>query len=183
MATAIRKSRAKKAEPVEAVAETAAAPQPTAAEPVPAPEPAAAAMTYDPPPYTASATTSPGSSGGLLARLNVGEMTAEQRDRQAALDWERVIAPAMDLMRASVPDASTPEEAARILSENQGEITPDPRGGAYIQGDSYQRDARVYYRLLRRDYEKVPRPSEAGKWSTSHHLHQLHGKLTGTKGW
>jgi hypothetical protein len=121
--------------------------------------------------------------GGLLHRalLFTGEQSAEERDRQARLDWEQAIAPVMDLMRASVPEASTPEEAARILAENQGEITPDPQGGGYVRGDGFDRDARVYYRLLRRDYEKVPRPS--AKRPTSHHLHQVYGKLVGTKGW
>ncbi len=123
--------------------------------------------------------------GGLLHRalLFTGEQTAEERDRQARLDWEQAIAPVMDLMRASVPEASTPEEATRILSENQGEITPDPQGGGYVRGDGFDRDARVYYRLLRRDYEKVPRPSDLKKRTTSHHLHQVYGKLVGTKGW
>jgi hypothetical protein len=39
----------------------------------------------------------------------------------------------------------------------------------------------VYYRLLRRDYEKNPRPSL--KRQKSHHLHEVYGKLVGTKGW
>jgi hypothetical protein len=122
-------------------------------------------------------------SGSLVQRVLLfsGETTAAERDRQAALDWEQAMAPVMDLMRASVPEASTPEEAARILGENQGEITADPKGGSYVQGDGFDRDARVYYRLLRRDYEKNPRPSL--KRSKSHHLHEVYGKLVGTKGW
>ena len=78
---------------------------------------------------------------------------------------------------------TTPEEAARIWAENQGEITPDPKGGSYIHGDAFDTDARVYYRLLRRDYEKTPRPSEKGKRSVSHHLHGIYNKLPGTRGW
>ncbi|HEX3623067.1 MAG TPA: hypothetical protein VHT97_12200 [Acidimicrobiales bacterium] len=124
-------------------------------------------------------------SGSLLQRalMFTGEQTAAERDRQAALDWEQAMAPVMDLMRGAIPEASTPEEAARILAENQGEITPDPAGGAYVNGDGFDRDARVYYRLLRRDYEKYPRPSERNKRPVSHHLHQVYGKLVGTKGW
>ena len=106
----------------------------------------------------------------------------EQR-RVRWLGRRGLLAPVMDLMKASVPEANTPEEAARILAQNQGEITPDPKGGSYIYGDAYDRDARVYYRLLNRDYEKVPRPSEVAKRRTSPHLHQLYGKLTGNKGW
>ena len=125
--------------------------------------------------------------GGLLNRvlLFTGEQTPEERDRIAAQEFEQAIAPVMDYMRAAVPEASTPEEAARILSENQGEITPDPKGGSYVPGDAFDEDARVYYRLLRRDYEKYPRPSEAekAKQKQSHHLHQVYGKLGGNKGW
>jgi hypothetical protein len=125
----------------------------------------------------------PRSSGSLFERAfgPAGETTAEERDRVAQMEFEQAIAPVLDMMRAAVPGASTPEEAQRILSENQGEITPDPQGGAYIFGDAYDEDARVYYRLLHRDYEKNPRPSQ--KRPVSHHLHGVYGKLTGTKGW
>lgn len=188
MATA-RKARTTKAAAGTAPTVTDAAAMPATAEPEPvvaaAPPMEQAAASYEPPPYVPSTTNgaSRAPSGGLFSRMDTGEMTAAERDRQAAMDWERAIAPVMDLMRESVPDASTPEEAERILAQNQGEITPDPKGGSYVQGDAYERDARVYYRLLHRDYEKVPRPSEVGKRPTSHHLHQVYGKLTGNKGW
>ena len=125
----------------------------------------------------------PAPRGGLLQRVLLfsGEQTPEERDRIAAEEFQQAIEPVMEYMRAAVPEASTPEEAARILAENQGEITPDPAGGSYVHGDAFDADARVYYRLLRRDYEKTPRPSE--KRQTSHHLHQIYGKLGGNKGW
>ena len=125
----------------------------------------------------------PAAKGGLLNRvlLFTGEQTPEERDRIAAEEFQQAIEPVLEYMRAAVPEASTPEEAARILEERSGEVTPDPQGGSYIHGDAFEADARVYYRLLRRDYEKTPRPSE--KRPTSHHLHGIYGKLTGTKGW
>ena len=134
------------------------------AEPPPSPEPAAG------PP-------------GLLQRVLMftGEQTPEERDRIAAAEFEAAIAPVMEYMRQHAPEASTPEEAAQIWAQNQGEITPDPNGGSYVYGDAFDADARVYYRLLRRDYEKNPRPSE--RKAVSHHLHGIYGKLTGTKGW
>ena len=135
----------------------------------------------EPPPSRAPET----GKGNLFNRvlLFTGEQKAAERDRIAAEEFEQAIAPVMDYMRAAVPEASTPEEAARILYENQGEITPDPQGGAYVAGDAFDADARVYYRLLRRDYEKNPRPSDRDKKKTSPHLHQVYGKLIGTKGW
>ena len=126
---------------------------------------------------------SPRSSGSLIERAfgEPGEVPPAERDRIAQMEFEQAIAPVMEMMRAAVPGASTPEEAARVLSENQGEITPDPQGGAYIHGDAFDHDARVYYRLLKRDYETAPRPSEKKK--PSHHLHGVYGKLPGTRGW
>ena len=125
----------------------------------------------------------PAAKGGLLNRVLMftGEQTPEERDRIAAEEFQQAIEPVLEYMRAAVPEASTPEEAARILEERSGEVTPDPQGGSYVHGDAFDADARVYYRLLRRDYEKTPRPSE--KRGTSHHLHGIYGKLTGTKGW
>lgn len=126
--------------------------------------------------------------GGLLKRVLLfsGESSAQERDRIAAEEFEQAIAPVMDYMRAAIPEASTPEEAARIWSENQGEITPDPKGGSYVPGDAFDADARVYYRLLRRDYEKNPRPSETRKESRA--LTRAGGAdgyrlLPGTRGW
>jgi hypothetical protein len=166
---------------------TAATDAPAPVEQAQAPEPAQQAAAYEPPPNDPGPGPGRGRSragsgpGGLLSRLDVGEQTSADRERQAALDWEQAMAPVMDLMRSAVPEASTPEEAERILSQNQGEITPDPEGGAYVRGDAFDTDARVYYRLLRRGYEKNPRPSQ--KREVSHHLHGAYGKLTGTKGW
>lgn len=126
-----------------------------------------------------------GGVGGLFNRMygDVGEQTAAERERVASLEFQQAMAPALQLLEASVPEASSAEEAARILEQRQGatELVPDPKGGAYVNGDAYDTDARIYYRLLRRDYEKAPRPSE--KRATSHHLHQVYGKLTGNKGW
>ena len=134
------------------------------AEPPPSPEP-------------------PAGPAGLLQRVLMfsGETTAQERDRIAAEEFEQAVAPVLEYMRVHNPDASTPEEAAQIWAQNQGEITPDPEGGSYVYGDAFDADARVYYRLLRRDYEKTPRPSE--KRSVSHHLHGIYNKLPGTRGW
>ena len=166
-------------------------PQYQAQAPRPEPEPASTyempgTIDFDPPMSFEPAPPPPDpprASGSLFNRAlgDPGEQTAEERDRIAAMEFEQAIAPVMDLMRAAVPGADTPEEAARILSENQGEVTPDPHGGAYVPGDAFDQDARVYYRLLRRDYEKNPRPSE--KKSVSHHLHGIYSKLPGTRGW
>ncbi len=122
-------------------------------------------------------------SGGLLARMDPGEMSRAERDRQAALEFEQAVAPVMDLLAASVPEASSPEEAARAWESRAGEALPDPAGGAYVPGDSYDKEARVYYRLLRRDYQKNPRPSLVASRGVTHHLHNRYNRFPGTKGW
>ncbi len=194
MVKLLRRGKNDEAEPTPAPAADAPAPDMPAAE-APAPDTGAAQArpTYDMPagePYeppisfepAPPAPPPPRSTGGLLSFYqDAGEQTAAERERVAAMEFEQAIAPVMELMRASVPEASTPEEAARILSANQEDIPPDPHGGAYIPGDAFDADARVYYRLLRRDYEKNPRPSQGR--GVSHHLHGVYGKLTGTKGW
>lgn len=157
-----------------------------AVEDTPSPPPPQPAAWEPPAPgYADGGTSPPPGRGGLFGRMygDVGEQSAEERDRQAAREFQQVVAPAMELLQASVPEASSPEEASRILEQSQGELVADPDGGAFIHGDAFENDARVYYRLLRRDYEKTPRPSEKNKRRTSPHLHQVYGRLTGNKGW
>ena len=124
-----------------------------------------------------------GAQGGLVGRLYgpPGEQSAEERQRVAEAEFRAAIAPAMDLLVASVPDAGSPEEAARRLEDNLGDYPPDTGPGAFVHGDAFDADARVYYRLLKRDYERSPRPSEQRR--KSHHLHERYGLLPGHKGW
>lgn len=170
-----------------------------------APEPVAEAPTQvAPEPVSIPAMASgangiPSGSGrkrGLFSRMygDVGEAKPEELERVAAMEWEATVAPVMELLQASVPEASSPEEAARIWQERQGPVTPDPDGGAYIAGDAFETDARVYYRLLRRDYEKDPRPGTganqpyyigkmAKRGNKSHYLPSPYGQRPGIKGW
>lgn len=132
---------------------------------------------------------------GLFSRMygDVGAAKAEDRERVAAAEWQAVVSPVMDLLQASVPDASSADEAAQAWNSG-GPVTPDPEGGAYIYGDAFDTDARVYYRLLRRDYEKDPRPGVgdaqsyymynlAKKSNKSHYLPAPYGQRPGIKGW
>jgi hypothetical protein len=120
---------------------------------------------------------------GLLMRMfgEPGEQSAAERERAALPEWEQAVRPAGELLQMSVPGASSPEEAGRTLADAQEPALPDPQGGSWVPGDSFDRDARVYYRLLRRDYEDNPRPSRGR--ARSHHLHDMYGRLPGVKGW
>lgn len=162
--------------------EAAAAP-PDVGPPEPAPPAPETAQQYVAPPPPPPPRANGGAGGGLVNRLYgpPGEQSASERQRVAEAEFQAAIAPALDLLVASVPEASSPQEAARVLEDRLGEYTPDPKPGSYIMGDAFQTDARVYYRLLKRNYERNPRPSEQRK--KSHHLHELYGKLHGNKGW
>lgn len=166
----------------DSVVQEAAAP-----EPAPAPEMAS-------PAFTAPAGNSSGRRG-LFSRMygDVGEMSAADRDRVAAQEWQAAVAPVMDMLRESVPGASSAEEAAQAWQSTEP-VIPDPDGGAYIYGDAFENDARVYYRILRRDYEDNPRPGTgdhqpyyignlAKKHHKSHYLPSSYGQRPGIKGW
>jgi hypothetical protein len=162
---------------------------PTAApEAAPAPPPPMAAESSPPRPAGnggGNGNAGRPKAGGLLGRMygEPGEMSRAERERQAAAEFEQAVAPVLDLLVASVPEASSPEEAARAWESRVGELRPDPGAGAYIPGDAFDREARVYYRLLRRDYEKDPRPSLSKNKKVSHHLHSAYARFPGTKGW
>ena len=162
----------------EAAPEPAPAPAPTATRPAPAPGDGDGGNGGNG--YETIKT-----SGGLLSRMygEPGERSRADRDREAALEFEQAVAPVLDMLQGAVPGASSPDEAARTLESQVGELRPDPGAGAYIPGDRYDREARVYYRLLRRDYEKDPRPSLTRNRRASHHLHGQYKAFPGTKGW
>lgn len=125
--------------------------------------PAMAAEPSPPAPMREMSGGTGGESGGGVAARVLGVYadpgsTAAQREAAAAAEFQAAIAPVMDLLTSAVPEAGSPDEAMRTLESRLGEYPPDPDGGAYIRGDSYETDARVYYRLLRRDYERNPRP-------------------------
>lgn len=175
-------------EPVEAeAAHTAPAVEAEAAEPAATAGEAMPPEAHEPAPPV-GATPGPGRGsrvGGLLGRMygEPGEMSRADRERQAAMEFEQAVAPVMEMLVGSVPEASSPEEAARAWESRAGEVRPDPGAGAYVPGDAYEREARVYYRLLRRDYQKDPRPSLANKRGLTHHLHGRYNLFPGTKGW
>ncbi|MGQ0744487.1 MAG: hypothetical protein ACT4OS_09165 [Acidimicrobiales bacterium] len=106
-------------------------------------------------------------------------MSHEAREAEGAQELSQAMAFPLNLLSQAVPEAGTPEEAARLLAERQGELVADPAGGSEIHGDRFDTDRRVYYRLLNRDYQ--PRNPRAKK--ISHKLHDRPALLPGTRGW
>jgi hypothetical protein len=73
----------------------------------------------------------------------------EERERQAAAEFEAAIAPGLEKLRDAVPDASSPDEARRLLEERQGEVLVDEEGERLKQSDMYSGEASVHYRIQR----------------------------------
>ena len=64
---------------------------------------------------------------------------------------------------ASVPDAGSPEEAARRLQEQQPELVPDPEPG-YPRDWHYAGDAVAYYQV-RKHIGKPRSRAKRGSWT------------------
>jgi hypothetical protein len=71
----------------------------------------------------------------------------EELERQAAADFQAAIAPSLEKLREVVPEASSPEEARRVLEERQGELLPDPEGERLRANDIFKTEATVHYRI------------------------------------
>ncbi|HEX2272658.1 MAG TPA: hypothetical protein VHG90_02160 [Acidimicrobiales bacterium] len=94
---------------------------------------------------------------GLLK--NERPPSREELDRQAEADFHAAIAPAVGQLHELVPDASSPEDALRQLTERWEEPLPDPEGEAERGQDPFKRgpaETAVYYRI-RRHFESPRR--------------------------
>jgi hypothetical protein len=87
-----------------------------------------------------------------------GTSTAEEREREAAAEFQAAIMPGLMGLRDAVPDAATPEEAMRTLAAREAEHSypEDPEAGSLSQRDIFRTDASVYYRIRNR-FEKPRR--------------------------
>ena len=71
----------------------------------------------------------------------------DELERQAAADFEAAIAASLEGLREVVPDASSPDEARRVLEERQGDALPDPEGERLRAHDLFRTEASVHYRI------------------------------------
>ena len=87
-----------------------------------------------------------------------GEPNRDELARQAEQEFNNAIMPGLMGLRDAVPDASSPEEAKRILAEREAqyEYPEDPEAGTLSQSDIYRADSSVYYRIRKR-FEKPRR--------------------------
>jgi len=87
-----------------------------------------------------------------------GTSSPEQREREAAAEFQAAIMPGLMGLRDAVPDAATPDDALRALAQREAEhdYPEDPEGLSLAQRDIFRSDASVYYRIRNR-FEKPRR--------------------------
>jgi hypothetical protein len=85
--------------------------------------------------------------------------------RQAEADFQAAIAPSLQGLRAVVPDASSPEEARRVLEERESEIEfpADTEGERMRANDIFKTEATVHYRIQK----QMERPRGRVGWGRS----------------
>ena len=102
--------------------------------------------------------------------------TTEEQEMVAQEEFQQAIAPVLEYMWVHNPDASTPEEAAHIWAEVQGEIMPDPRVARTLRGRLRRRRSGLLPAPAPGLREDPPPLGEVGR-SMSHHLHGVFNKL------
>ncbi len=91
--------------------------------------------------------------GGVKSVLTKsGTSSAEERERDAAAEFQAAIMPGLMGLRDAVPDAATPDDALRVLAQREAEhnYPDDPEAGKLSQSDIFRTDASVYYRIRNR---------------------------------
>jgi len=81
-----------------------------------------------------------------------GTSSAEEREREAAAEFQAAIMPGLMGLRDAVPDAATPDDALRALAQREAEhqYPDDPEAGSLANRDIFRTDASVYYRIRNR---------------------------------
>jgi len=81
-----------------------------------------------------------------------GTSSPEEREREAAAEFQAAIMPGLMGLRDAVPDAATPDDALRTLAQREAEheFPEDPEALSLGQRDIFRTDASVYYRIRTR---------------------------------
>ncbi len=98
----------------------------------------------------------------------------EQLEREAAAELYQAVSPALELLQATVPEASSPEEAQRALESKLGPVRPDP--DAQLPSHAVYKGDALVYQQLRRHYGQ---PAQGGSfrrgWSPGEGLPSMLG--------
>jgi hypothetical protein len=72
----------------------------------------------------------------------------EELEREAAAEFGQAVSPSMEMLRAAVPDANSPEEAWKAIESKLGPAMKDP-DAQLPDHPIYSGDALVYQQLRR----------------------------------
>lgn len=72
----------------------------------------------------------------------------EQLEREAAMEFGQVVSPSMEMLKAAVPEANSPEEAWKAIESRLGPAPRDPEA-ELPDHPIYDGDALVYQQLRR----------------------------------
>jgi hypothetical protein len=103
-------------------------------------------------------------SSAIISMLTESPPSREDAEREAAAEFNQALAPSMDLLRAAVPDASSPEEAWRTIESKLDQPLQDPDAKLPTH-PVWQGDALVYQQLRRHYGRTSPAGSFRQGWS------------------
>ncbi len=84
----------------------------------------------------------------LMSMLTGPTPSREELERQAAMEFSQVVSPSMEMLKAAVPEANSPEEAWRAIESKLGPAPKDPEA-ELPEHPIWQGDALVYQQLRR----------------------------------
>jgi hypothetical protein len=84
----------------------------------------------------------------IVSLLTSRPPAREELEREAAAEFYQAVSPALELLHAAVPDASSPEEASRAIESKLGPA-PQDRDAQLPRHPLYSGDTLVYQQLRR----------------------------------
>ena len=100
----------------------------------------------------------------LISLLSAPSTNREEAEREAAAEFDQAAAPSMELLKAAVPEASSPEEAWRAIESRLGPSLEDPMPDL-PDHPQYSGDTLVYHQLRRHYGRTSPAGSFRQAWS------------------
>lgn len=110
----------------------------------------------------------------FISMLTAPPPSRQEAEREAAMEFEQAAAPAMELLRAAVPDASSAEEAYRAIESRLGPPVKDPTP-ELPDHPQYSGDTLVYHQLRRHYGRTSPSGSFRQGWSPGDRLPPILG--------
>ncbi len=102
----------------------------------------------------------------IISMVNQAPPSREEIEQEAAMEFNQAVAPSLNLLQAAVPEASSPDEAWRVIESKLGQPVQDPDPEIPTH-PVYSGDALVYQRLRRHYGRTSPAGSFRRGWNPS----------------